>query len=325
MELDFNRKEKIVGIFVIGVIILLLATVISIGRGKDWFKKYITYYTTFEQNYNFEAATPVKLFNANIGKIKSINLVGDRVKVKLSILDDYKSRIRTNAIATVESPTFIGSEYISILPGSKDAPLIPEGGEIPSKEKKSIADYLNEFQIEKTAKMAIEAIQELSTIVQTIRDPQGPLFASFDNASKALAHIEKITRDMESGKGTVGAILKSRELLDKIHDNLNKLGDNLATLEKIEIGVMEKIPSIQKIVEDVEVSVKDLKIIISNIEEGSHDIPVATRSAVKGIYEIRNTVENIDKVVQSLQQNFLVRPKLPPEPKGVNVDAGLRP
>jgi phospholipid/cholesterol/gamma-HCH transport system substrate-binding protein len=325
MELDFNRKEKIVGLFVIGVIILLLATVISIGRGKDWFKKYITYYTTFEQNYSFESATPVKLLNANIGKIKSINLVGDRVKVKLGILDDFKSRIRTDTIATVESPTFIGAEYITILPGSEDAPLIPEGGEIPSKEKKTVADYLNEFQIEKTAKMAIEAIQELSTIVQTIRDPQGPLFTSFDNASKALAHIEKITRDMESGKGTAGAILQSRDLFDNLQNNLNKLGDNLATLEKIEIGVLEKIPSIQKIVEDVEVSVKDLKIIIANIEKGSHDIPVATQSATKGIYEIRNTVENIDKVVQSLQQNFLVKPKLPPEPKGVNVDAGLRP
>ncbi len=325
MELDFNRKEKIVGTFVIGVTILLLATVISIGRGKDWFKKYITYYTTFEQSYNFEPATPVKLFNTKIGKIKRINLVGDRVKVKLGILDEFKSRIKTDAIATVASPTFIGSEYISILPGSEAAPLIPEGGEIPSKEKKTIADYLDEFQIEKTAKMAIDAIQELATIVQTIRDPQGPLFTSFDNASKALAHIEKITRDLESGKGTVGALLKSRELLDNIEHNLDKLGDSLATLEKIEGGVLEKIPSIQKIVEDLEISVKDLKTTMANLEKGSHDVPVAIKSATKGIYEIRNTVENIDKVVQSLQQNFLIKPKLPPEPKGVNIDSGLRP
>ncbi|MCK5192861.1 MAG: MCE family protein, partial [Desulfobulbaceae bacterium] len=125
MELDFNKKEKTAGIFIIGIAILLLATVIIIGRGKDWFKTYITYYTAFEESYNLMVDTPVKLFNADIGKVKDITPVGNKVKVTLIILKDYQSRIRTDSVATVESPTLIGSEYISIIPGSKDAPLIP--------------------------------------------------------------------------------------------------------------------------------------------------------------------------------------------------------
>ena len=57
---------------------------------------------------------------------------------------------------------------------------------------------------------------------------------------------------------------------------------------------------------------------------GSEDIPQITQSAKGGIQEIRAEVDNIDKVVQSLQQNFLIRPNLPPEPEGKNIDAGLR-
>ncbi|MEE8552835.1 MAG: MlaD family protein [Desulfobacterales bacterium] len=297
MELDFNKKEKIAGIFIIGIAILLLATVIIIGRGKDWFKTYITYYTAFEESYNLKVDTPVKLFNADIGKVKNITLVGDKVKVKLIILEDYQSRIRTDSVATVESPTFIGSEYISIIPGSKDAPLIPQEGDIPSKAKRSIADLLNEFQVEKTTKMVVDAVQEISRIVLLLRDPEGPLFTALDNANKTLAHIEKITRDISSGKGTLGNIVKSRDLLDHIHQNLDKVEDAVDTL----------------------------KTILSNIEKGSHDIPKATQSATKGIHEIRSAVEDIDKVVQSLKQNFLIRSNLPPETKAENVDAGLRP
>jgi len=297
MELDFNKKEKIAGIFIIGIAILLLATVIIIGRGKDWFKTYITYYTAFEESYNLKVDTPVKLFNADIGKVKNITLVGDKVKVKLIILEDYQSRIRTDSVATVESPTLIGSEYISIIPGSKDAPLIPQEGEIPSRAKRSIADLLNEFQVEKTAKMVVDAVQEISRIVLLLRDPEGPLFTALDNANKTLAHIEKITRDISSGKGTLGNMIKSRDLLDHIHQNLDKVEDAIETL----------------------------KTILSNIEKGSHDIPKATQSATKGIHEVRSAVENIDKVVQSLKQNFLIRSNLPPEPKVENVDAGLRP
>jgi len=297
MELDFNKKEKTAGIFIIGIAILLLATVIIIGRGKDWFKTYITYYTAFEESYNLKVDTPVKLFNADIGKVKNITLVGDKVKVKLIILKDYQSRIRTDSVATVESPTLIGSEYISIIPGSEDAPLIPQEGDIPSRAKRSIADLLNEFQVEKTMKMVVDAVQEISRIVLLLRDPGGPLFTALDNANKTLANIEKITRNISSGKGTLGNIVNSRDLLDHIHQNLFKVEDAVDTL----------------------------KTILSNIEKGSHDIPKVTQSATKGIHEIRSAVEDIDEVVQSLKQNFLIRSNLPPETKAENVDAGLRP
>jgi phospholipid/cholesterol/gamma-HCH transport system substrate-binding protein len=325
MELDFSKKEKIVGTFMITVTVLLLVTVVIIGRGKDWFKTYITYYTVFDEGYNLRADTPVKLFSADIGKVKDITPVGDKVQVTLKILDDFSSRIRTDSIATVKSPTLIGSEYISIIPGSKDAPLIAEEGEIPSRPRKSITDYLEEFQVEKTAKMIVEAAQEISRIVKIMRDPEGPLFLAFDHANNTLAHLEKITGDIASGKGTVGGIIESRALLDHIHQNLDKLGDDLAALEKIETGVLENLPSIQKTVKDVEEAARTLNVILANLEKGSHDIPRVTRSSAQGIHEIREAVNNIDKVVTSLKKNFLIKPNLPPEPEAENIDARLRP
>ena len=325
MELDFSKKEKIVGTFMISVAVLLLVTVIIIGRGKDWFKTYITYYTVFDEGYNLQADTPVKLFSANIGKVKNITLVGDKVEVKLKILDEFRSRIRTDSIATVKSPTLIGSEYISIIPGSKNAPLIPVEGEIPSKPGKSITNYLEEFQVEKTAKMIVEAAQEISRIVKIMRDPEGPLFLAFDHANNTLAHLEKITGDIASGKGTLGGIIESRALLDHIHQNLDKVGDDLAALEKIETGMLESIPRIKNIVKDIEEAARTLKVILANLEKGSHDIPRVTRSSAQGIHEIREAVDNIDKVVTSIKKNFLIKPNLPPEPEAENIDARLRP
>ncbi len=325
MELDFSKKEKVVGTFMISVAALLLVTVVIIGRGKDWFKTYITYYTVFDEGYNLQIDTPVKLFSADIGKVKNITPVGDKVEVKLKILDDFRSRIRTDSIATVKSPTLIGSEYISIIPGSKNAPLIPVEGEIPSRPGKSITNYLEEFQVEKTAKMIVEAAQEISRIVKIMRDPKGPLFSAFDHANNTLANLEMITGDIASGKGSVGGIIKSRALLDHIHRNLDKVGDDLATLEKIETGMLENIPSIKNIVKDIEEAARTLNVILANLEKGSHDIPRVTRSSAQGIHEICEAVDNIDKVVTSLKKNFLIKPNLPPEPEAKNIDARMRP
>lgn len=152
-------------------------------------------------------------------------------------------------------------------------------------------------------------------------------------------HIEKIYREIEAGKGTVGGIIKSRALLDQIHGNLDQIRnilsvkapaaidqmqDNLVTLNEIEKEILANMPGITRIVKDTQDSVASLKAIISQIEKGSHDIPKTIRSTSQGIQEIRGTVEDIDKVVHSLQQNFLIKPNLPAEPKGKNVDAGLR-
>jgi phospholipid/cholesterol/gamma-HCH transport system substrate-binding protein len=330
MEIDYNKKEKIVGTFVIGIIVLMLAMLIIIGRGKDWFKTYITYYTTFDESYNLRENAAVKLYKADIGKVKKITLAEDKVKVKLGILEDYSSRIRSDSVAIVDSPTFIGSEYISIIPGSADAPLIEKGGEIPSREKKSVSDILAEFEVEKTAKMVIPAIQDFAEVAQIMRDPKGPLFALLDSFNRTLSCFERVARDIEAGKGTIGGIIRSRVILDKILSDLDKLGEILENINKASSktpGIMDQVQdnlaAVKKIGDDVSESVSSIKRIVKQVEE-SHDIPEITHSVKNGIKEIRDGVDEIDKVVQSLQENFLIKPNLPPEEKPENIDAGLR-
>jgi phospholipid/cholesterol/gamma-HCH transport system substrate-binding protein len=267
----------------------------------------------------------VKLFNTDIGKIEKITLIGDRVKVDLLILEKFESRIRSDAVIMIKSPTLIGSEYISIIPGKKDSPLIPRGGLIPAQPKKSLADYLDEFEVERTGKMLLEAIQKFSEIISTLRDPQGPLFSALDSANKSLANMGKITSDMQSGKGTVGGLLKSRALLDHIHKNLDLLADNLSTFGKIETGVLQNIPEMETIIKDLQAAIKTVQSILANVEKGSHEVPKVIETTTEGINEIRKTVEDIDKIVHSVQKNFLIKPYLPEEPKAENVDAGLRP
>ena len=331
MDLDFSKKEKIVGTFIIFIVLILLTTVVIIGRGKDWFKTYIIYYTTFDESYNLKEDAAVKLFKADIGKVKKIILVENRVKVKLAILEEYSSRIRSDSVAIVESPTFIGSEYISIKPGSADSPLIPDGGEINSTSKKSISDIMLEFQVEETAKKVIRAVQDLSEIMQIMRDPDGPFFTAVDNINKIISHFEAISRDIQAGKGTVGGILKSSAILQIILDDLDKVTQILESLAEasskapeITNKVQDNLATIQKIGEEVLDSISSIKRILKEVEEGSHDIPEVTQTTKLGIREIREGVENIDSVVQSLKKNFLIRPNLPPEPKGKNIDAGLR-
>lgn len=346
MEMEFSRLERAVGTFVIGVSMLLIASLVIIGRGKDWFETYITFYTTFKESYNLQENAAVKLFKADIGRVKSITLEKDKVLVKLKILEKYATRIRQDAIAVVESPTFIGSEYISILPGSPQSPLIPEQGEIPSKEKRSINDILTEFEVEKTAKMVVKAIQDISEVARDLSDPKGPLRSTLDDLKYTSSNVKEIAADLRAGKGPLGAVLKSESMLQQILNNIDRMEDilgnintaaakapdtmdlvqdNLTAYREAGRSIVLRVDQAREILDDIQTSTADLEIILKNIKTGSYNVPRISTSFRNGVEEIREGVEEIDRVVESLQKSILIRSNLPDEPKPMTTDAQTRP
>jgi phospholipid/cholesterol/gamma-HCH transport system substrate-binding protein len=346
METSYTRAEKSVGIFVIGIALLLLTTVVILGRGKEWFAEEVTFYTSFKESYNLEVNAAVKLFKADIGKVKRISLGKDNVNVQLAILARYASRIRQDSVAVVDSPTLIGSEYISIVPGAPDSPKIPVGGIIPSIEKKSLADVLKDFEVEQTALLAVRTIQQIAALVSIMKDPQGPLLSTLANVERTSSNLEQITGRIQQGQGALGSLVASRELVDGVLTNLDRMnallgdiqataargpvlmdqvGDNLATIQSAGSGIVQNVEVLSAILDEARASIESFHVILENLERGSQDIPRVTATARDGIREIRQGVENIDRVVQSLQRNVIIRSNLPDEPTSMNMDAGLRP
>ncbi len=331
MELVFQRKEKIVGAFVVLMIVALMALVVLIGRARHWFETYVTYYTVFDQTYNLSKDSRVKLYTVDVGKVTGVKLVGDKVKVELAILKDYAGRIKTDSVATVESPTFIGSEYVSIKPGTAKALPIPVNGTIPSRPKKSLADLMAEFEVEKTLKMVIKSIQDISETVKHLRDPKGPLYSALDSAAGILANIEAITRDIRQGKGSLGKLVGSEEALQKVYAQLDHVNSILKNIERATNTAREIAGNIEsasakspEMVAGLRKALDMINQILTNIEQGSRDVPTVTKTTRQGIREIRDGVEEANKVIESLQKNFLIRPGLPPEPKGKNIQTRLR-
>jgi phospholipid/cholesterol/gamma-HCH transport system substrate-binding protein len=331
MELAFEKKEKIVGAFMVIIVALLLGVVVMIGRAKDWFRPYVTYYTVFDEAYNLSRDARVKLFTVDVGKVRNVDLEGDKVRVELAILKDYAARIKRDSVATVESPTVIGSEYVSIKPGTLEAPPIFEGGTIPSQPKKSIADLMAEFEVEKTAKMVIKSIQAITAIVEQLRDPKGALFRALDSTAQSLAHIEAVTQGIRNGEGSLGRLMRGDELLQKVYAQLDhvdvilkKLEHTTGTAQSVSQHVQYASERAPEIMDELKASLITIKQILTNIEKGSRDIPAVTESTKRGIQEMREGVQEIDRVVKALQQNFFIRQHLDSDPKGESIDTGLR-
>lgn len=302
MIVRYDTREKVVGAFMLSIMILLALTVLAIGRSKDWFREKVTYYTTFKESYNLETNAAVKLFNADIGKVREVTLVGNVVHVRMAVFAEYAPRIRKDSVATVQSVNYIGNKYISITPGTPESPQILAGEEIWSEEKPSVSDILAEFEVEKTAKQVIRAVQDVSDVAMLLRDPEGPLFAALTSINNSLTAVEV----------RVGGILDSLAVaVDKVPHTVDLVDQDL--IKVYEIGM------------EIEKNIAVLKQILDNVEAGSRDVPTITETTARGIEEIRVGVEHIDEVVKSLKKNILIRGNLPPGPEVRGDDAGIRP
>lgn len=336
MDLEFSRRERVVGTFMVVIIALLLSTLFILGKGKGWFERYIPYYTVFEESYNLQRGAAVKLYNTDVGRVRRVTVTGNHVRVDLDILETYSSRIREDTIATVESPTLIGSEFVAIRTGGRsDAELIPYGGEIFSQEKKSIADILAEFQVEKTAKMVIGAVQDLAEMTAALKDPQGPVFTTMDTVNQILS-------DLQEGRGTLGSILKSRELMEEVHARMAEVSRILGHVEEaagktprtVDL-VNENLEQIQTmgshvgealdaVLETLHGELAKISRLVDDIEAAGKDVPAIARSTRSGIQEVRETLRELDKVVDSVQKNILIRGNIPKEAPAEALDADGR-
>jgi phospholipid/cholesterol/gamma-HCH transport system substrate-binding protein len=106
---------------------------------------------------------------------------------------------------------------------------------------------------------------------------------------------------------------------------MDQVGDNLSTIQAAGTGVVENVHNLNAILDEARRSIQTVHEILENIKRGSQDIPQVTSAAREGIREIREGVEDVDRVVQSLQRNIIIRSNLPAEPESMEMDAGLRP
>lgn len=312
MTLKFSVMEKIVGAFILLTILTFLFTVVLVGRGQNWFRKHVIYYATYQEGYNLSPGAKVRLLRMNIGQVTHVDLTEDNtVRVTMRVLAAYSSRIRADSRAVIESPTIIGSEYINIIPGSNTAKLIEPGGEIPSTEQKKISDYLSDFDIEHKLLLFDEILDNLSSLTDQLSDPEGPLFGTMKNVKRVTSHVTQ-------GHGTLGRIIQDEDIYNRILQELARIDNILASIEKAAGSTAGASVNVKDITADVKAKLPDVVSRIQEILERLEAVSAQLEKAMNEVPDIsqqtRQGMRDVNKILESVKKNFLIRSNLPSPP-----------
>lgn len=316
MRLQYSTMEKTTGAFILLTLLIFLFTVAVVGRGKNWFRKHESYYATFDVGYNLVSGSRVKLLGADIGAVTKVGLTeSNRVRVKVRVLADYGSRIRADSLATVESPTVFGSEFISINPGSPTAPGIPPGGEIPTREKKKFSEYLEEYELGEKLQNFGKILDNLAFVTDQLKDPEGPFLGTLNN-------LQQISGTVEAGEGSLGRFVKDDDLYYEVLKELDAIGRVIVTAQETADYLSRAGANMEGTSKNLETATRDAPEMVDKVQELLDRllrVGVLLEKVMTEVPEIsaqaREGMREVNRILDSVEKNFLIRPNLPPPPK----------
>lgn len=276
--------EAKVGLFVLGGILILVYMSLRIGGIRFGREEGYTLYVSFASASGLDKDAAVRVAGVEIGKVRVIELRGNRAYLTLHIRPDIKLGKDFTAVLTTKG--LLGEKYLELIPGSPNAPPLKEGEEITRTISYADMDKLMTI----LSDVAVDIKKVTETISHVFGGPEGE--ASLKNIIKNIEDIsfrvnrlvavndEKLGRIMTNideftgvlkndgpqiSADLKGAIRNMNEAFAKTSANLNQLIDEnrgdlkegVGNLKVAAVKLQEAMDNINKLTKDVGPQVKE--------------------------------------------------------------------
>jgi len=306
-----NKQAIVVGIFIVVGIIILMATVFTLGGQKKTFSNGIPVKAIFDNVNGLQVGNNIWFSGVKVGTVKKLQLTPNaRVLVEMSI--DKKSRdfIHEDAKTKIGSDGLIGNKIIIIYGGTPAAP--------PVKPNDILRD---------------ETVLSSDEVMNTLQENNKNLLA-------ITSEFKLVSQRLANGEGTVGKLLTDDNLVNQLQataatlqrasSNIQLLSSNVAdyTAKLQTKGVLANdlvsdttlfkslrstAEQIRQASDNANVLTNNLKTVTDKINDSTNTVGVLLHDQ-KAASNLKATVENLQSGTQkfnedmeALQHNFLFR------------------
>ena len=278
-----NAEAK-VGAFTIGGLMMLCATVFSLGNFNFGSDDNYTLYAGFKQVIGLEPqAAVMMLAGVPIGKVTEIKNDGGGVTVTMEIND--KAQIPDNPVVTVASSGVMGEKFINILPQKSGGKYLKNG------------DYLygsDEAGMDSMFEGMNKVLDKVETLVESmnniIGDPtfQQSMIGMSENMRDASDHMNGLM-------DTLDRIAAANE--GNVNQMAQQLNSALGALDATMQSVEHMATSMDNLVSDPQVA-DDLRETLSNISSASENIAHMAEN-MDNVIGDRETAEDMKATIKN--------------------------
>src|SRR6266545_3672467 len=191
-----KRLEWKVGLFVVACLVLLGLLVVNFSKGLTFFTPTYTLRLKTSNVGGIKREAAVLVAGVPVGNVAGAELSPDgrTVTVLLKILARYQ--IHGDAVFTIDSMGFLGDQYVAILAGKNEAPVLKDGDEVICREP---------FNLQEVARSALGFIQRIdetarkldSALARVVQANTFPVSATASNLALFSRQLNDLAADLQ--------------------------------------------------------------------------------------------------------------------------------
>src|SRR5580698_8202826 len=195
------------GAFIVLTVAVLAGGVFFIGSKEYLFGSTYQLKAQFDNVAGLAAGANVLVGGVTSGTVQSISLPhkpGEKVMVVMKLDRSTREIVKQDSVASIETEGLLGNQYLAISFGGEGQPDVTDGEIIASEPPLLMADML------KRANGILDSSQ-----------------AAVKNTTEATAHLNSVSAKIDSGQGTVGALVNDKQLYDNLEQTTTTLHDTM--------------------------------------------------------------------------------------------------
>jgi phospholipid/cholesterol/gamma-HCH transport system substrate-binding protein len=291
----FRYVNELTGLFVLGVLALVLAGVIFSEHSQQWFARKYSFGVLLPEEgaLGLRRGDDVVILGVSVGLVDEIRVGDDgRMTAGVKIQRDFERFVRADSTASIKKVFGLaGDSFVEVTRGY--------GAALPL-HKPLIACRVSEDSLGRMEKMLAGLHAELMPVVKKASnglDEWTKLGHEWrrhgDQWHEFIAGLDTLATDVEEGQGTAGKLLTDTSLADEAQQLLTRANETMSDLQGV---------------------VTNLSVAVKNVQNGTARLPEITEAAANEakdlpglVQQTQTSMRELERLIEAMQRNWLVR------------------
>lgn len=218
-----HKAELRAGLFLNLGLALLMLVLFLFGSKLNIFSSNISYHFVVPNAQGLLAGAKVLIAGVDAGKVDSFSVDPDTraVRVEVDIFPKFQNFMREDSFADLTTQGILGDKVVNITPGTQTRPLIEPNGELPVQLSTSLFELVGKGD---------RLVTDLDKLILNVNETLGSIApgakGSLAKLDTALNRLNSIFAKIDSGNGTVGALINDPQLYDDAKSLVGETNNN---------------------------------------------------------------------------------------------------